>query len=53
MHITVSEILGNASLVLSNGHFSITSPKPYYPDFIDVGGIHSRPAKPIPKVIGL
>lgn len=50
---SISEILANASLVLSNGHFSIAAPKPYYPDVIDVGGIHSRPAKPIPKVKGI
>jgi glucuronosyltransferase len=48
---SVMEILGNTSLVLSNGHFSINGPKPYLPDIIDVGGIHSRPAKPLPKVL--
>ncbi|ODN00425.1 UDP-glucuronosyltransferase 2C1 [Orchesella cincta] len=46
---SVSELLANASIVLSNGHFSLSGPKPYFPDMIDVGGIHSRPAKPIPK----
>jgi len=46
---SINEIYTNASLVLSNGHFSLTPPKPYFPDVIDVGGIHSRPAKPIPK----
>lgn len=49
MHIK-SVILANTSLILSNDYFSITEPKPYYPDVIDVGGIHSRPAKPVPKV---
>ncbi|CAL8084392.1 unnamed protein product [Orchesella dallaii] len=46
---SINEIYSNASLVLSNGHFSLSPPKPYFPDVIDVGGIHSRPAKPIPK----
>jgi len=45
----VREILGNTSLALSNGHFSLSKPKPYLPDIIDVGGIHSKPAKPLPK----
>lgn len=47
---TASEVLGNASLILSNGHFSLARPRPYLPDVIDVGGIHSHPAKPLPKV---
>lgn len=47
---SVNEILANASLILSNGHFSVSGTKPYFPDVIDVGGIHSRPAKPLPKV---
>ncbi|ODN00424.1 UDP-glucuronosyltransferase 2B23 [Orchesella cincta] len=46
---SVSEILGNASLILSNGHFSLHSPKPLMPDIVDVGGLHSRPANPLPK----
>lgn len=28
---TVSEVLANASLILSNGHFSLANPKPYLP----------------------
>lgn len=48
---SLREILGNTSMVLSNGHFSMVAPKPYYPDVVDVGGIHSRPAKPLPKDI--
>jgi glucuronosyltransferase len=46
----VREIAGNASLILSNGHFSLSGPKPFLPDVVDVGGIHSVPAKPLPKV---
>jgi glucuronosyltransferase len=48
---TISEIMANASLILSNGHFSLSSHKPYLPNIIDVGGIHSQPAKPLPKVL--
>lgn len=46
----VIEILNNVSLILSNGHFSLNKPKPYLPDVVDVAGIHSRQAKPLPKV---
>ncbi|XP_021960380.1 UDP-glucuronosyltransferase 2A3 [Folsomia candida] len=45
----VTEILGNASLILSNGHFSLSRPKPFLPDIVEVGGIHSKPAVPLPK----
>jgi len=45
-----SQIMANASLILSNGHFSISGHKPLLPDVVDVGGIHSHPAKPLPKV---
>lgn len=48
---SVNELMSKTSLVLSNGHFSLTGPKPYFPDVVDVGGIHSRPAKAIPKVM--
>lgn len=47
---SVTEIISNqGALVLSNGHFTLHRPKPYYPDIVDVGGIHSKPAKPLPK----
>jgi hypothetical protein len=44
------ELFKNASLLLTNTHFSIGSPRPYLPDIIEVGGMHCRPAKPLPKV---
>jgi len=48
---SISEIIGErTSLILSNGHFALSGGKPYLPDIVDVGGIHSRPAKPLPKV---
>jgi len=46
----VRNILANASLILSNGHFAVSGPKPYLPDIVDVGGIHSNPPKPLPQV---
>jgi glucuronosyltransferase len=44
------EILKNTSLIISNGHFSMNSPRPFLPDVIEVGGMHTRPAKKLPKV---
>jgi glucuronosyltransferase len=48
---SVSEITSKASLIMGNEHFSISGHKPFLPDVVTVGGIHSRPAKPLPKVI--
>ncbi|OXA38205.1 UDP-glucuronosyltransferase 2B7 [Folsomia candida] len=45
------EILGMTSLILSNGHFSLSRPKPNLPDVVDVGGMHCRKAEPLPKEI--
>lgn len=47
---SINEIFKNASLLLSNGHFSLVGAKPHFPDVVDVGGIHSRPVKPLPQV---
>lgn len=44
------EILKNVSLSLSNSHFSLNFPRPFLPDVIEVGGMHCRKAKPLPKV---
>jgi glucuronosyltransferase len=44
------EILGNVSLLLMNSHFSLTYPRPNFPDNVEVGGMHCRPAQPLPKV---
>lgn len=48
---SIPEILSNASLILSNGHFSVDSPRPLLPDIVDVGGLNERPAKPVPQDI--
>jgi hypothetical protein len=46
---TPDEVLSNASLILSNGHFSIGTPKAFLPDIVEVAGMHCRPAQPLPK----
>jgi glucuronosyltransferase len=43
--------LKNASLVLSNSHFTLNYPRPLLPEVIDVGGMHCRPSKPLPQAL--
>ena len=45
-----ADIHRNASLLLMNSHFSLTFPRPNLPDNVEVGGMHCRPAKPLPTV---
>ena len=45
------EIEKNTSLVLINSHPAFTYPRPLPPQFIEVGGMNMRPAKPLPVVI--
>lgn len=46
----VHEIQANTSMIFMNSHFTLTYPRPLLPDCIEVGGMHTRPAKPLPKV---
>ncbi|CAL8107615.1 unnamed protein product [Orchesella dallaii] len=46
---SVAEIQANASMLFMNSHFTINHPRPLLPDVIEVGGMHTRPAKPLPK----
>jgi len=46
---SVDVILGNMSLVFSNAHFSFNFPRPTLPDVVEIGAIHCRPGKPLPK----
>ncbi|KAG0693714.1 UDP-glucuronosyltransferase 2B20 [Chionoecetes opilio] len=43
------EIERNQSLTLMNTHFSIDTPLPLLPSQVEVGAMHCRPAKPLPK----
>ena len=44
------EIMQNTSMIFSNSHFALTFPRPHLPDVVEVGGMHCRPAKALPKV---
>jgi glucuronosyltransferase len=47
---SISELDSSTSLILVNGHFSISYPKPLMPNIVAVGGIHVKPAKKLPEV---
>jgi glucuronosyltransferase len=47
---SISELESSTALVLLNHHFSISYPKPLMPNMVQVGGMHIKPAKPLPEV---
>jgi glucuronosyltransferase len=47
---SISELESSTALVLLNHHFSLGYPKPLMPNMIQVGGMHIKPAKTLPKV---
>jgi glucuronosyltransferase len=36
-------------MIFSNSYFPLTFPRPLLPDIVEVGGMHCRPAQPLPK----
>ncbi|XP_062122130.1 UDP-glucosyltransferase 2-like [Drosophila sulfurigaster albostrigata] len=50
--VPLVELSKNFSLVLLNQHFSLSFPRPYVPNMIEVGGLHiSHTPAPLPKDI--
>jgi glucuronosyltransferase len=47
---SISELDSSTSLLLVNGHFSISYPRPLMPNIVEVGGMHVKPAKKLPEV---
>ena len=47
----VDDILANVSMILTNSHFSFNFPRPTMPDVVEIGAVHCRPGRPLPKVI--
>lgn len=47
----IEEMLKNISLTFINTHFTIGASKPLIPSFIEVAGMHLRPASKLPNVI--
>ncbi|KAF2358362.1 UDP-glucuronosyl/UDP-glucosyltransferase [Trinorchestia longiramus] len=48
---SLDDLIKNESLTLLNTHHSIGMPLPLLPNQVEVGGMHVRPAKPLPKDI--
>lgn len=49
-HYPSAEVVeGNASMMFTNSHFSLNSKMPLLPDIVEVGGMHLKPAKALPK----
>ena len=46
---SISEIEKNVSMILTNSYFPLTYSRPLLPDIVEVGGMHCRPAKSLPK----
>jgi len=49
---TMEEVLNSFAMVLIGQHFSLSHPRPYLPNMIEVGGLHiSHQPKPLPQDI--
>ncbi|XP_006756480.1 PREDICTED: UDP-glucuronosyltransferase 2B17 [Myotis davidii] len=48
---TLCETLGKAEIWLIRTYWDFEFPRPYLPNFEFVGGLHCKPAKPLPKEI--
>ncbi|XP_047236517.1 UDP-glucuronosyltransferase 2A2-like isoform X1 [Girardinichthys multiradiatus] len=46
---SVCKMMGNADMWLMRTYWDFDFPRPFLPNFKFVGGIHCRPAKPLPK----
>ncbi|XP_070498448.1 UDP-glycosyltransferase UGT5-like [Chironomus tepperi] len=46
---SLDEIRSSSAVIFMNNHVSASSPRPYLPHMIEIGGIHVRPANPLPK----
>ncbi|XP_014301458.1 UDP-glucuronosyltransferase 2B31-like isoform X2 [Myotis lucifugus] len=49
--ITLFELMGKAEMWLIRTYWDFEFPRPLLPHFQFVGGLHCKPAKPLPKVI--
>ena len=47
---SILEVMGDASISIVNSHPAVTYPRSLPPTIIPIGALHTRPAKPLPKV---
>lgn len=50
VNVSLSQLVLNASLILTNTHFTMFGSRPFVPAVVEVGGIHVRPIEPLPGV---
>ncbi len=50
---TICETIGKADIWLIRTYWDFEYPRPLLPNFKFVGGLHCKPAKPLPKVMTL
>ncbi|XP_021558119.1 UDP-glucuronosyltransferase 2B31 isoform X3 [Neomonachus schauinslandi] len=48
---TLFELMGKAQIWLIRTYWDFEFPRPFLPNFEFVGGLHCKPAKPLPKVL--
>ncbi|XP_012579480.1 PREDICTED: UDP-glucuronosyltransferase 2B17-like isoform X4 [Condylura cristata] len=46
---TLTETMGKAEMWLIRTYWDFEFPRPFLPNFVFVGGLHCKPAKPLPK----
>jgi glucuronosyltransferase len=45
------EMYKSSAIIFLNNHVASSSPRPYLPNMIEIGGIHVEPSKPLPEDI--
>lgn len=50
---TLCDVMGKADIWLIRTYWDFEYPRPFLPNFKFVGGLHCKPAKPLPKVSSL
>lgn len=49
--VSLDQLALNASLIFVNTHFTMFEPIPFVPAVVEIGGIHIKPATPLPMVM--
>jgi glucuronosyltransferase len=45
------DIYKSSAIIFTNTHIASSTARPFLPNFVEIGGIHVQPAKPLPKDI--